>query len=225
MDASPGAPETLIAMLVRNAERFAGRAVFAERQGEELRETTWGTFLDHVVALGRFLSSVGVAPSDRVLVFSPNRGEMLVTEMATAAIGAIYVPIFSGYPADQARALITHARPTVIVVPDVGALERACLPRTVRALLTFDSIDRPVLEHTLVELLASNDLALADRSGASLGQANHVEQLLGSLRALLGGQMKQIAEEIQGLAGIEIAIEVGFLGEIADARLRGDVAG
>ena len=144
-----GEPETLISMLVRNAERFAGHPVFSERRSGEIVAVSWEAFLDDVVAFGRFLSATGVKPGDRVLVFSPNRGEMLVTEMATAAVGAIYVPIFSGYPADQARALITHARPTVIVLPDAGYLERACLPPTVRAVVSLGPINRPVLERAL----------------------------------------------------------------------------
>lgn len=162
-----GESETITAMLVRNAARFGGRAVFSERRDGTIHSVGWDAFLDDIVALGRCFSAAGVRPGDRVLVFSPNRGEMLVTEMATAAIGAIYVPIFSGYPADQARALIAHARPAAIVLPDGGYLERACLPPTVRALISFAPIERPgsgVECRTYSEALRAFAAPAADRA-------------------------------------------------------------
>ena len=66
---------------------------------------------------------------------------------------------------------------------------------------------------------------LADRPRPGLAQADHFEQLLGAVLALVPGQAEEVAEEIQRLAGIEVAVEVGFLGQVADARLGGDVAG
>jgi long-subunit acyl-CoA synthetase (AMP-forming) len=144
-----GERETITAMLVRNAGRFGAQPVFAERRDGDFHHVGWDTFLDDVVALGRFLAACGIGVGDRVLAFSPNRGEMLVTEMAVMAIGAIYVPIFSGYPSDQARTLIAHARPVAVVLPGVEHLERSCFPPSVRMLVTFDSVDAAPLARAL----------------------------------------------------------------------------
>lgn len=155
-----GERETIAAMLVRNAIRFGARPAFSEPRGGGFHEVGWDAFLDDVVALGRFLEASGVAAGDRVLVFSPNRGEMLVAEMAVIAIGAIHVPIFAGYPADQAQALIAHARPVALVLPGAEHLGRACFPATVRTLVTFEPVDAAALaparagtavQHTLYE--------------------------------------------------------------------------
>jgi long-subunit acyl-CoA synthetase (AMP-forming) len=147
--ASIGERETIIGMLVRNAGRFGAHPVLAERRDGSFHAVGWDAFLGDVVALGQFLASTGVAAGDRVLVFSPNRGEMLVTEMAVMAIGAIYVPIFSGYPADQARALITHARPVAVILPGVEHLARACFPPTVRTLVTFVPVEAAAIAQAL----------------------------------------------------------------------------
>ena len=144
-----GKRETIVSMLVRNASRFGGHPVFAEWRDGGFEEIGWDRFLDDVVSLGRFLAASGVGPGDRVLVFSPNRGEMLVTEMAVTALGAIYVPIFSGYPADQAGTLIAHAAPAAIVVAGSDHLGRASIPPTVRALVSFDPVDGAILERAL----------------------------------------------------------------------------
>jgi long-subunit acyl-CoA synthetase (AMP-forming) len=144
-----GERETIASMLVRNASQFGGHPVFAEWRDGGFQEVGWDRFLDDVVALGRFLSGSGVGPGDRVLVFSPNRGEMLVTEMAVTALGAIYVPIFSGYPADQAGTLIAHAEPAAIVVAGGDHLGRTLIPPTVRALVSFEPVDGTILERAL----------------------------------------------------------------------------
>jgi long-subunit acyl-CoA synthetase (AMP-forming) len=144
-----GERETIVSMLVRNASRFGGHPVFAEWRDGGFQAVGWDRFLDDVVALGRFLSGSGVGPGDRVLVFSPNRGEMLVTEMAVTALGAIYVPIFSGYPADQAGTLIAHAAPAAIVVAGGDHLGRTSIPPTVRALVSFEPVDGATLERAL----------------------------------------------------------------------------
>jgi hypothetical protein len=58
-----------------------------------------------------------------------------------------------------------------------------------------------------------------------LSQADHVKQLVGALAPFLGREMKQVAKKIQRLVRVEIAVEIRFLRQIADARLGGHVSG
>jgi long-subunit acyl-CoA synthetase (AMP-forming) len=147
--ASIGERETITSMLVRNAGHLGQHPVYSERREGGFRDVGWDAFLDEVVAFGRFLSASGVRPGDRVLVFSPNRGEMLVTEMAVMSLGAVYVPIFAAYPADQAQTLITHSRPVAMVLPGADHLQRACFPPTVRTLVTFDPVPPETINRAL----------------------------------------------------------------------------
>jgi len=67
---------------------------------------TPSTLARQAATLSRWLVRAGIAPGDRVAIFSPNRGEMLVAEFAVMGMGATYVPIFAGYAAEQATALV-----------------------------------------------------------------------------------------------------------------------
>ena len=58
---------------------------------------TWREFADEVDVLASGLSSLGVEAGDRVGVWSPNRSEWLLTQFATARIGAILVNINPAY--------------------------------------------------------------------------------------------------------------------------------
>lgn len=135
-----GAPETMGGFLGRRVAELGDRVMFRERAGGGFRATSWAEFAGQVTAFGRFLESHAVAPGDRVAVFSANRGEMLVAEFAAMAAGAIHVPVFPGYPAEQATALAAHAAPTVLIVAGAEQLERVAVPASVRALVSFDPL-------------------------------------------------------------------------------------
>ena len=135
-----GARESIGGLLARNAVRWAEHAVYAERKGAGFESVTWARLLEEVAALGRFLAASGVRRGDRVAVCSPNRGEMLVVELAVMGLGAIYVPLFAGYSAAQTSALLEHAGPAVLIVSGSGQLEQLVIPPTVRALVSWQAI-------------------------------------------------------------------------------------
>jgi len=145
-----GSPESIGGMLARNAERFADHVVFQEKHGGRFLGVTWEDFLCDVVAFGRFLSARGIGRGDRIVVISPNRGEMLIAELAAMCLGAIHVPIFPGYAASQTRALIEHCWPSVIVVADRQQLERAWAPPSVRTIVSFEPVARATVDDVLV---------------------------------------------------------------------------
>jgi long-subunit acyl-CoA synthetase (AMP-forming) len=136
-----GSPEPIGSFLRRNLVRYGPRPALVQPKAGVFQPVSWQAFVRDIVAFGRFLGSAGVGPGDRVLVCSPNRGEMLVVEMATMCLGAVYVPIFAGYAGAQARQLVEHAGPTVLVVPGRDQLERTGVPASVRQLVLFDGLD------------------------------------------------------------------------------------
>ncbi len=135
-----GDRESVGAMLERNVSRLADRPVFCERRDGRYAGVTWLEFATRVASFARFLGAHGVGAGARVAVVSPNRGEMLVAEMATMCIGATYVPIFAAYPADQLQALIGKTAPAALLVAGLDQLQRAGVPDTARLVVSFDAI-------------------------------------------------------------------------------------
>ena len=144
-----GSPESVGAMLARNAKRFAAAPAFAVRRDGVFRPVTWQEFLADVVSFGRFLESVGVGPGSRVALVAPNCAEALVAEFATMCLGAAWVPIFSGYAAAQTRDLIAQADPAVLILPSARMLEKAAIPGDLNALITLEPIDDATLATAL----------------------------------------------------------------------------
>jgi long-subunit acyl-CoA synthetase (AMP-forming) len=157
-----GTPESVGALLARNANRFGEKTIYREKRGGRFAEVTWEDFVCDVVSFGQFLSSFGIGRKDRVAVFSPNRGEMLVVEFAVMCLGAVYVPIFPGYSAEQTRALIDHSGAVALIMSDRTQLANIYVPPAVRVIVSFD----PIARATIDDALAGRKVAYFTLSGA-----------------------------------------------------------
>lgn len=95
----PDAPglrdQTIPALLAAAvAPRAGAEAVVFGDRGLRL---TWGQFADAVDRLATGLLDLGVAKGDRVGIWAPNRPEWLITQFATARIGAVLVNVNPAY--------------------------------------------------------------------------------------------------------------------------------
>ncbi|MGE8332180.1 MAG: AMP-binding protein, partial [Paraburkholderia nemoris] len=76
-------------------------ASFPDRPAVVFREQgirwTWKEFAEEVDILAAGLLTLGIAKGDRVGIWSPNRVEWLLTQFATARIGAVLVNINPAY--------------------------------------------------------------------------------------------------------------------------------
>ena len=91
----PLSESTIGELLSATAQRFPDRqAVVFREQGVRW---TWKEFDERVDRLAAGLLSLGIAKGDRVGIWSPNRFEWLLTQFATARIGAVLVNINPAY--------------------------------------------------------------------------------------------------------------------------------
>lgn len=186
--------EVTIGQFLRDtARRFPDRpaVVFCEQR----IRWTWRAFDDQVDRLACGLTSIGISRGDRVGIWSPNRAEWLLTQFATARIGAVLVNINPAYRVAEVefaltkvgcKALITAERfkssdylamlleiAPELAVQDAGQLEIARLPE-LRIILSMGTADlqgvlgfNDVMETGLVALEEGAGRAL-DAIGAEL---------------------------------------------------------
>jgi fatty-acyl-CoA synthase len=113
----PLSTATVGRFLADTAARFAERpAVIFREQSIRWR---WREFMEQVDTLATGLLELGIVKGDRVGIWSPNRAEWLLTQFATARIGAVLVNINPAYRLAEleyslnkvgCRALITAER-------------------------------------------------------------------------------------------------------------------
>jgi acetyl-CoA synthetase len=105
------------------AETPDALAVVWEGEDGEVRELTYGALRREVDALAALLQDRGVAEGDVVGIFLPMVPEVVVAAMATAKLGALFLPLFSGYGADAVAVRLDDAGAKALVTAD-GFLRR-----------------------------------------------------------------------------------------------------
>ena len=105
---------------VATALRHDGDRVAIVAEGEEgtVRKLTYRELADQVASLASGLRSLGVKHGDRVAVFLPLTVECAVAVLAIGAIGAVFIPIFSGYGAEAIAGRLRDAEAKVLICAD-----------------------------------------------------------------------------------------------------------
>jgi acetyl-CoA synthetase len=98
-------------------------AVFAGEDGER-REWTFEELSRAVTRLAEGLTALGVEPGDRVAIYMPMCPEVAVASHACAHMGAVQVPIFSGFAAPAVAQRLQDSEAKVIITAD-RSLRRA----------------------------------------------------------------------------------------------------
>ncbi len=135
-------------------DRYAGTAVDAkvalvwESEAGEVRELTYEQLRAQVDRVAAGLTSLGVRPGDRVGVFMPMIPEVAVAVLATAKIGAVVVPMFSGYGPEAVAGRLVDCDARVLIVADGFARRTSTVAMKAVADAAADLI--PTLEHVVV---------------------------------------------------------------------------
>jgi acetyl-CoA synthetase len=90
-------------------------AVRTEKETGEIRELSFGELRDEVSLLAGALTELGVSRRDAVAVYLPMSQEAVVALLAVARIGAIFIPVFSGYAAEAVATRLEDPRPKVMI--------------------------------------------------------------------------------------------------------------
>ncbi len=93
-------------------------ALVAEGEEGAVRRVTYGALAAEVARFASGLRALGVRAGDRVGIFLPLGVECVVASLACGALGAVYLPIFSGYAADAIAGRLRDAGASVLVCAD-----------------------------------------------------------------------------------------------------------
>ena len=143
-------------------------AVIAEREDGEVRTVSYAELGALTDRLANALLSRGVAPGDAVGLFLPMGVEVVAAFYAVCKIGAIAVPIFSGFGAPAVAARLADAGAVALITCD--AVPRRGKPVAVKALADEALAGAPAVHTVIVHdrlgteppMQAGRDLAWAD---------------------------------------------------------------
>lgn len=98
-------------------------AIIHESEDQTVRTLTFGELADQVARAAAGLAELGVGEGDAVALYMPMVPEAVVAIYAAAGLGAIIVPLFSGFAAPAISSRLNDAEVKAVVVAD-GTVRR-----------------------------------------------------------------------------------------------------
>jgi acetyl-CoA synthetase len=102
----------------RDAESRDKLAIIWEGEPGEVRKLTYRELDQQVCKLAGVLRRLGVRPGDRVGIFMPMCPEVAISVLATAKIGAVIIPLFSGYGAEAIANRLRDGEAKLLICAD-----------------------------------------------------------------------------------------------------------
>ena len=133
-------------------------AVRWEGEDGATRSVTYGELFRQVNRCANALRSLGVVKGDRVALFMPMCPELIVAFFATIKLGAVILPLFSGYGADAVATRLNDAEASILVTADEFTRrgQRVAMHDTARAAAAAaPSVQQVVVASSWHDLLAA----------------------------------------------------------------------
>ncbi|HEY7692752.1 MAG TPA: AMP-binding protein [Gaiellaceae bacterium] len=122
-------------------------AVFRGEDGAR-RELTFLELSDAVTRLAERLVELGVRPGDRVAIYLPMSPEVAIASHACAHVGAVQVPVFSGFAAPAVAQRLVDSEAKVAITAETSLRRGKAVPML--AILEQARREAPTLEHVVV---------------------------------------------------------------------------
>ena len=136
--------KTIVGIFQNRADTYKYETLLRYKANGAFKDLSWIDIQNRVISLGCGLISLGVQPGDMVAIFSENRWEWLVADLAVLSIGACDAPIYATNSGEEAAYIINDSRSGVVFVSDKEHLEKILSVRPkldgVKKIITFDEL-------------------------------------------------------------------------------------
>jgi len=141
--------ETSMGAIFQNRVRQYGDktlVIFKNKAGA-WEELSWSKLNGMVRDLGMFLINRGIQPGDKVALFSPNRFEWWVADLAIISVGAVNVPIYATNSAEESRYIIDNSDAKKCFAGTKEHMDKIVKAReklpNLDDIIIFDDVDNP----------------------------------------------------------------------------------
>lgn len=141
------------------AESPEAEAVRWEGEDGEVRILTYAELARHVDGLAALLRDRGIGEGDTVGIFMPMLPETVVAAMAVAKLGAVFLPVFSGYGADAVAVRLADAEARALLCADGFRRRASAVPMLATA---TEAVEQVASVETMVVVARLGPVAADD---------------------------------------------------------------
>lgn len=141
--------ETSMGAIFQNRVQQQGdkTLVIYKSKAGKWEEISWNKINEMVRELGMFLIKRGVQPGDKVALFSPNRYEWWVADLAIISVGAVNVPIYATNSAEESRYIIDNSESKMCFVGTKDHIAKILKVKekfpSLGEIIIFDELEQP----------------------------------------------------------------------------------
>jgi long-chain acyl-CoA synthetase len=120
------------------AKKWNSRPLVYFRENGSYTSKSWSQMQELVDSTAKYLIDSGIKKGDRVALFSFNRWEWWVADMAILSIGAVCVPVYPTNSAEESRYVIDHSGSKLCFIGNEEQLEKVLeVKKRLRSLKTI----------------------------------------------------------------------------------------
>jgi long-chain acyl-CoA synthetase len=116
--------DTFPKLVRHNAQRFAGKVAFREKEFGIWQSYTWREYFDEARLIALGLASLGFARGDKTAIIGDNRPQLYWTVTATQALGGVPVPLYQDAIEKELAYILDHAEARFAVVEDQEQVDK-----------------------------------------------------------------------------------------------------
>jgi len=141
--------ETSMGAIFQNrVQKYGDKTLVLYKKNGVWEEISWNKLNGMVRNLGLFLINHGIQPGDKVGLFSPNRYEWWVADLAIISVGAVNVPIYATNSSEESRYILDNSDSKMCFVGtkehrDKILKAKEKLPN-LGEIISFDELEKPV---------------------------------------------------------------------------------
>jgi long-chain acyl-CoA synthetase len=152
------APQSIPALLARNARRFGARPAYREKEYGIWQCWSWIAAAEEVRALALGFLALGMARGDHVAIIGRNRPALYWAMVAAQSVGAVPVPLYQDSVAEEMAFVLDHCGARFVVAGDQEQVDKVLeVSARLSALEQIVYVDRRGMrkyDHTRMNALA-----------------------------------------------------------------------
>jgi long-chain acyl-CoA synthetase len=148
-------PSTLNELFNAGVDRYRESEFLRFKRGGEWRSLSFGEVARRVRELALGLHALGLQSGDRVAIWSENRPEWNLADLATLAISAVDVPIYSTQARGQVEYILTNAGAKAIFVSAAFLNDAISIKEnipTLEHIICFDDFSNEISNKSVIQI-------------------------------------------------------------------------